>query len=979
MSELAERAPSGAAVVGADETAVQPHDGTSTVAKVKAMFATGHSSPEQIAEVLRTNPRDRDAVLTFLHGTVGNGYVQALVKVLGAEDDEPEMTVTENKTKLSYADGNVHAKRTRTETVTEGENKHVDERSTDLAVGKSGVGVDRAHSREDANGEDAVTKVAYGYGGTVGPSGVSAHGKHETEAKLGDVKHTKGHDATGSVGFDGTFEGEVARAAKQENEHGSHETKKSIGLNKEHQLELGASKTDEQVTTGADGAPLKSSSSTNAKARLGLDGVGGDLGSTRVSTGGTKTSASAGFNLNKDGLSAHAGYSVTTAGGRSVATSVSHGTTVKANAPVAVGDHFEVTYVRTTTTGGSASGGASMGGIGGSIGGGASHSDFESGVRTFKDKHEAEEFQKEAAEHIGATPGYATPGTITGAMMMPVGEIRGTGTASNLSANGSLSFEGASIGGGIHEGTAHELDVKRVSNLVFDVTTTASGEQGAELAISGGLTNTKSRSTSEYWAITYRFDLSSDAGRAGFEKYCRDHLPPAAGTLMGIEHGNHADTKDHIKVAGLGDAEWRRQTDEKHRSDAAGTHDEYKGGQAHDQDPSWAARHLTGDKAEHSSAELTSRLENGKEAGYIATVHVSGESGAYNREALGKMSLDPTQHGPAKASGAWTLSADIDTKTIHELEKDVSAFHGSKTEDDKMKILSELMSHDARMVRGKAAFDVELEGDPNFPGRAGRDKTEATLARLVHEITQTPAHAVAVVGEAQREMDSLTERRKAVADPAKYTDLPDGLRAEQLRLIDKELAGFTGVRHRALQESAKNTPGQSIEAIRTREADPHAFASLSPEEKAVAHLRDHIADKDAQIATFYKDNGEASVAVDHVFQAHAFRSKNPGPDWVAARAAAKRADDKDTEQAAGNAAIEAMRVQFFTATGAARIGRGQALLAMLETKRRTAEEMYKALVDAAMHLSGIMTPGAVRGHEAFWAQFPVDGASDSDG
>lgn len=70
--------------------------------------------------------------------------------------------------------------------------------------------------------------------------------------------------------------------------------------------------------------------------------------------------------------------------------------------------------------------------------------------------------------------------------------------------------------------------------------------------------------------------------------------------------------------------------------------------------------------------------------------------------------------------------------------------------------------------------------------------------------------------------------------------------------------------------------------------------------------------------------------------------------------------------------MEATRVQFFTATGAARLERGRALLAMLDTKRRIAEEMYKALVDAAMHLSGIMTRGAIRGHEAFWAQFPID-------
>jgi hypothetical protein len=978
MAESTEREQQAATAVDIPSGLAPAAEPAATVAKVKAMFAMGHGTPAAVAEVLRAHPADRDAVLAFLHRTVGNSYVQTVVKVLAAthEDDEPEMTVTDKRTKLAYADGNVHAKRTRTETTTEGENKQVDERSTDISIGKGGVGVDHVHSREDANSEDAATKVVHGYGGSIGPSGVAVHGKHETEAKLGDIKHTKGHDATGSLALDGTFEGEAARATKRETEHGSHEAKQSVGLNKEHQLELGASKTDEVVTTAPDGSPQKASTSTNAKARLGLDGVGGDVGSTRVTNAGTKTAATAGFDVGKDGLSAHAGYSVSTASGRSVATSVSHGTKVTANAPVAVGDHFEVAYVRTTTTSGTASGGATAGGIGGSIGGGASESTFESGVRTFETQKEAEEFHEEAAEHLAGTPAFARPGTVAGALTMPIGDTRGSGQASGLSANGSLSFEGASIGGGVHESSAHELDVKRVGAMVFDVTTTASGEKGAELAISGGLTDTKSRSKSEYWAVTYRFDLSGDAGRAGFEAYCRDRVPNAAGKLMGIEHGNHADTRDHIKVAGLGDAEWKSQTDEKHRSDAGGTHDEYKGGQSHDQDPSWLARNVTGDKAEHSSAELTARLENGKEAGYTATVHVAGDSGAYNREMLGKMSVDPTQEGPAKASGEWTLTADISTKTIHDLERDVSAFRGMKTQDDKMRMLTELMSHNAQMVRGKAAFDVELKGDPNFPGRAGRELTEATLAQLVHQITETPASAASVVGAAQHHIDALTERRKAVADHARYTDLPDGLRAEQLQQIDKELAGFTGVRHRALQESVKNKPGESIDAIRVREADPHAFANLGPEDKAVAHLRDQIADTDAKITTFYKDNGEASIAVDHVFHAHAFRSAHPGPDYAAAKEAADRADAKDTEQAAGNAAIESMRLELFTATGAARIGRGHTLLAMLETKRRIAEDMYKALVESAIHLSRIMTKGGVKGHEAFWSQFPLDADND---
>jgi hypothetical protein len=982
------------------------------VAKVKAMVAAHQASPIEVAAYLKTAPGERAAVLAYLHRTFGAGFAQSVVKQLDAapdhvagpvaaevdgvatgaikskqdDDDGIEMTATEKKTKASISGGAAHVTHTKTDTTTSGDDKTVDARSTDVSVGTKGGAVERVHTREESVGEDAATKVTHGYGGSVGPGGVAAHGKVETEAKLGDHKHTKALEGSASVGLDGKVNAEAARTIRTEDQAGSHEAKVSGAIHGAN-LELGVANKDTHKAAVPGGADTGRSS--DVKVRAGLDGVGADTNHAIAHANGSKTSGGAGFDvgsegatghanvahetasghkvsggvdITKDSVSGHAGYSVMSKGGSAATVSVSGGTKVHANEPVAVGDHFEVAYVRTTTAAGSAGGSTSGGGVGISGSAGVSDASFESGTRSFKTKAEAEAFQKHAADKISSS--MFDPGTLAGAMQIPVGETRGHGDASTVSASGALSFEGASIGGGGHSTSGHEVDIRRVSPTEFDVTRTASGEHGAEIAISAGLSNTKSRSKSEFWSVTWRFDVSTKDGQAAFEKYAKDGLPPAKhGTKISVEHGNHADTKDNIKIPVLGTAEWKEETDEKHRIDAKGTHDQYSGAQVHDQDPGWVAKHL-GDKAEHSRAELTARMENGKEAGYTASVHVSGESGEYNRTELAKMSLDPAGHGPAKASGDWTLSADIDKKTIHELEQNVSAFRGAKTEEDKMRVLTGLVAAHSQMLGGKAAFDVELKGDKNFPGKAGHDKIEATIKELTHLITEHPEQGAAVVSRAQHEIDELTARRTNVANHEKYTDLPDGLRAQQLQLIDDEIANLSAVRHRALQESVKNSPGESIEKIRAREADPHAFGKLSPEDKQLAEIRDQIADYDAKIAQVFKDNSEMYEAVHK-----GLRSASPGPGFGPAQAAAHRADAKDADRLAAKPTIEAIRMLVFTSTGLNRLTQANVLLALLKANHQTIEEVWKALFEAGMQLRPLTTAAGRKGHEAFWDQF----------
>src|SRR6185312_1850186 len=112
-------------------------------------------------------------------------------------------------------------------------------------------------------------------------------------------------------------------------------------------------------------------------------------------------------------------------------------------------DHWEVQYVRTTSVGGSVGGGAKAGAFSGEVHAGANSSSFESGVRSVKDEKEAQEFKKEAAEKVSAN--FVEPDTVDGALMIPIGESRGVGSSKGLSAGGSISVEGAGVGGDVHE------------------------------------------------------------------------------------------------------------------------------------------------------------------------------------------------------------------------------------------------------------------------------------------------------------------------------------------------------------------------------------------------------------------------------------------------------------------------------------------------------------------------------------------------
>ncbi len=878
------------------------------------------------------------------------------------DDSAVEMETTEKKHGMT------------TTTKTEGDHKEVHQHGVKAGYADGKVGVDKVSNKETAVG-DASTKVERSGGVGVGKEGAEIRGKHVTTGKVGENSESTATGGNIGVAKDGTVSGGGSRTHVTETATGKTEKATTGSINSKGEINVGhSSKTEQKHGNDADGNPIVSSKATEVKGHLGPNGAGGEIARNTTSATGTQKSATAGADIDwKEGsASVHGGYSVMTKSGNSVKMSVSAGIKVHADEPVQVGNHWEVTYVVTKTAGGSFGAGTTQGGIGFSAGVGASETGFQSGTKIFKTKDEAVKFQGDAAHKIGDV---YPPTTVAGALTIPIGESRGLGSSTAVEASGAISFEGASLGASAHKSNSEELGIKRISERLVDVTDTRAGEHGHDFSVSGGITNTKGSSQNKYASVTWRFDVTTGEGQAAFMKFCQDRLPPVKGARrVRIEAGEGKEDHDKVHVPVLGDANWHSGTSESVTQDDQGEHKKFVGEKGHDQTPGWVAKHIFGDDEQHSTASLTSRQENGKEAGYQVQVKVSGESGKYNREHLGNIFTGAKTDGPVKASGEWTLSANIDKKTMQELEKNSSRFKGAKTQDEKMRILSEIMAENGEgaawgMVSAqgkKMAWDLELKGDKNFPGPTGRERLELLHKTMTRQLAQDPLAALSAVNVAQTTLDELKERRAAVADKSKYTDLPDGLRQEQLDLIDYHVHAFEMLRHDGLVLLIKNKPDEPIEKIRQREGDAHGYDKVKPEERQLTMMRDWIADKEYDIAKYLRDIREAVVAIRQA-ERHIVAGKGSrlvAPKWKDYQDSWSMFDKLDERQPAINAKAEELRLKFLDP--AHRQETAHALVEVLEEKRQLEHTELITLQMSASALKSITTPNGVKGHEAFW-------------
>ena len=733
----------------------------------------------------------------------------------------------------------------------------------------------------------------------------------------------------------------------------------------------------------------------------------GQAGVVRETAGGHKVGATGSLTFDKDNVSGQGSLKIESKGGTSLTPTVSGGVSVQASDPVpAEGGGYDVTYT-VTTTGGLGLGAGKQFGGGPSVGVqvGSTRGTMETGSRHFDDPKKAAAFRDKAAEIIAGERFllHPPPTTVEGALLIPIGEERGSGDISGTNVGASVSFKGASIGYGRSSSTTHQFKVRRVSDKLVRVTGSVSGTKGSDVTGSGGITLTKGSSETKGFEVVWEIDLGTNAGRYSFELYANTGYPPLAAKLVSMTSSGSEEDHDNVSVPLLGTAKWTGTTWEIVKSDAKGGRKAQFGGQkAHKQDPSWIGENILGQDKLSSTAQITSHLEGDGEGGekesYEAEVKVSSDSGDYNRKQFGEIFMGVPTTGDVKPSGEWTLTAQISPDVVRELEKLNKEMRNAWSKEDMLRAYSKLVKErGARMVgaqvaRGgdETAWTLELKGDKNFPGPAGRAALDTKRAELRGRLKDSAA-AKSVVADAQKTLNELRARRIAVADKKRYTDLPDGLRDQQLKLIDRHVSEFEFIKHHALRAALKREAGATKpDAAKAGAGEPDAGAggekgsNEAPESADMIKLRQQILQKETAISAI---DPRISRGINAVLQASThYVNVPPGyADWVRTQRAIYNAHWAsgvaiNERQFAMARPIDALRQKLLESLFAVdRKAAAEALLKQLSDRLALLETLHMHVVSAAQAIKPITTRNGMKGYPKYWGSIKGDDPPWFDG
>jgi hypothetical protein len=642
------------------------------------------------------------------------------------------------------------------------------------------------------------------------------------------------------------------------------------------------------------GEDVKKTNESKTNLDVNFKGVEAGKDVSHTTAGGTKVGAGVHGSMDWEGnTSAVGSLTFETRSGLSISPSVGHSDQADASDPQYVeGVGFVVTYKLSSSDNYGVGGGKSLGGgTSASVNVGHSEAKYRSGSRIFKKFEEANAFRDNVRRETQRSIFQPPPTTVMGALQIPMGESRGGGTAKANTIGGSLSYgEGLGDIGYSHVATSNEeVSVMRTGPTTVDVTRTFSEDTTKDPHIGGfGFSNTKGKSEETGRAVTYTFDLATPNGIAAFNRWASQPDAPGAGaTNRRTKTFKQANAHDDYGMPVKFSASWKdRKWESKEEDEAGNVTETFGGGQDRDTRTGRVAEFL-GDREQHANAQIEATIKNGQES-YAARFTVSGKSGDSNLEELGKMFMG-ARHDAGDSSGYWLLTAQIDPLVVKELERNNKAFRNAKTPADRMRIYSDYARENgARMLSGQVrsgskplAWNLELPGDPNFPGAAGRTELEDKQKSHRDKLGTDRTSGGAVADDAKQTLAKLKDRRSAVADTKRYTDLPDELRQEQVALVDDHIAKFEGVRSQSNSLAMRNDPNEDIATIRARTAEDAkpaktkaarsaakgaekrqarkpapsadqlaADAKLSPDQKEIRKLSDRIAIKEQDIATF---------------------------------------------------------------------------------------------------------------------------------
>lgn len=871
-----------------------------------------------------------------------------------------ETGVINTKKKYGPGDGAVYgAQKTETTVVKDGENENTHQKTLKGTYDKeNGVTLARTVSDESAAGEgpDAVSgKTSHTVGGDIGADHVHLKVGNEAEAKAGQNGKGSGNETSVGYGKDG-LELERTNVTKTETAAGKNEHETSFGL-KGDKIALGSKDSAESKAAGE--------RTSKSEVAVGLDGVEASKQWSQTNEQGTTRSAKVGGEIGDGKVEVNAGYSMTNKNGSGFSVSAKAGTEVEAGEPVKVGDRYVVHYKKTTTVGGGAGGTAKAV----SVHAEASHGTFDEGSRSFESEKEALEFKEHAAELIHDSP---DPRTIAGALDLQIGESRGHGSEDAEGAGASASYSGITAGADVHRNAQEQIEVKRLSANIFEVT--ASDDTSTGHDVHGDVLKvgsaTHDNTTTKSHAVSVQFDLATAEGKSAFEEYCKTKKVPKAGAHVSTEDDLDHTVTDSLNIKGFGTLTEKHDTTETTIVDEKGKHEIYRGDDSIDVKTGWVGRQL-GDKDVSLQTEILARQENDKDAGYVIENHIGGNSGAWNRGkmqhiAYGGKETDAYSQGDTwdeskvEPSGDWTMSVEVSNQAMDNLVAEEDRFKGLETNDDKMRAVTDYVanggidavndiSRHGEQTGKPIEWDLELKGNPSFPGRQGREQIEAKIEKYSALMSAGAGSSAPLVAPLQGEITALEARLADVSDPAKYTDLPKILREQEEQKIRTAVAQFEGMRHQAAMEAMKSDSGESPEAVSKRTSDPHAYDKLNPQQRQLAELRDQISVLDRDIIYAEHENAEARSAL----------AQFKGDDIELAKYKTALSHQQVVGQTGGNATealhekmfveLDGMRIAFIKsmADPVAAAAIGQSLLNLLQAQYSMAISAGEQLTSAA--------------------------------
>ncbi len=626
-----------------------------------------------------------------------------------------------------------------------------------------------------------------------------------------------------------------------------------------------------ETGTAPDGP--KARSEKNVGGSVGPDGLTGTASRGYTTQSGTKAEATGDVKLGPDGIELAGTGSITTPKGFTGHLSVSGKSNVVARDPKPMpSGKFAVEFVMTDENGVELGGGWSKPGGGMSVavnvGTSSSSSQFE--TRVFDSQAEAILFQMTAAARVSSeSHSIARSTTSDGALALKEGEVRGSSKTETDTIGGSAGVSQVSLGVASTDSTTTGLKIERMAGSKVRVTPSIAEQEAlnATISVGGKFGNTKGKSETNSFSVTYEFDLGSPGGKQAYDTYLTQRLPPPMpphAKWIDSTTGHQMEDHDVYKFAHVGEIGWGSHATQQTVEDEGGRHTTASGGTSEKVELN-AIRKLTLDKNRHSEADIVGRMTNGQITQIAGQMTVGGEDGSFNREQFRRIFTD--KGAPAgtevASSGEWTLSAEIDKKVFEDLEKSNDDMRKAKTREERLKIYSQLAQKGgAEMLMGqvrrsgkKLAWNLELKGDPNFPGAAGRAKLNEQRRKLAAQLKDKPESAGSVAADAKDALGALAKRLTDVSNKKKYTDLPDELRTEQVDLINTHIAEFKSLRSQALSVHMRGGRKEDLTVVLRRAADEQGYNDVPIGDRAWRKAQDLVTIHETEISVL-----EAEIA-----------------------------------------------------------------------------------------------------------------------